>query len=56
LVFDRQYGVKYVAAMTTNLYGPGDNFDLKSSHVLPALLWKVIEAEAQGDRDVIGCR
>jgi GDP-L-fucose synthase len=51
--YNRQYGTKYVAAMPTNLYGPGDNFDLNSSHVLPALVRKVIEAKAQGDPDVI---
>jgi len=38
--YNRQYGTCYLAAMPTNLYGPGDNYDLKSSHVLPALLRK----------------
>jgi GDP-L-fucose synthase len=47
--YNRQYGTRYVAAMPTNLYGPNDNFDLTSSHVLPALLRKVIEAKAKGD-------
>jgi GDP-L-fucose synthase len=39
-----QYGDDFISAMPTNLYGPGDNFDLKGSHVLPALLRKVVEA------------
>jgi len=42
-----QYGDDFVSAMPTNLYGPGDNFDLKGSHVLPALLRKVVEAKEQ---------
>lgn len=42
--YNRQYGTKYVSAMPTNLYGPFDNFDLKSSHVLPALIRKAHEA------------
>ena len=50
--YNRQYGTKYLAAMPTNLYGPEDNFDLKTSHVLPALLRKVAEAVATG-RDAI---
>jgi GDP-L-fucose synthase len=40
-----QYGCNFISAMPTNLYGPGDNFDLKTSHVLPALLRKVVEAK-----------
>ena len=40
-----QYGSDFISAMPTNLYGPGDNFDLSSSHVLPALLRKMIEAK-----------
>jgi len=44
--FNRQYGTHYVAAMPTNLYGPNDNYDLQSSHVLPALLRKMHEAKA----------
>jgi GDP-L-fucose synthase len=43
--FNRQYGTQYVAAMPTNLYGPNDNYDLTSSHVLPALLRKMHEAK-----------
>lgn len=46
--YNRQYGTHYLAAMPTNLYGPGDNFDLKSSHVLPALMRKAVEAKASG--------
>jgi GDP-L-fucose synthase len=42
--FNRQYGTRYLAAMPTNLYGPNDNFDLNSSHVLPALIRKFHEA------------
>jgi GDP-L-fucose synthase len=43
--FNRQYGTHYIAAMPTNLYGPHDNYDLASSHVLPALLRKMHEAK-----------
>jgi GDP-L-fucose synthase len=46
--YNRQYGAQYLAAMPTNLYGPHDNFDLKTSHVLPALMRKVVEAKAAG--------
>src|SRR5215471_12242575 len=42
--YNRQYGTKYLAAMPTNLYGPGDNYDLNTSHVLPALIRKMTEA------------
>ena len=48
--FNRQYGTSYLAAMPTNLYGPGDNYDLANSHVLPALICKVHEAKQQGER------
>ena len=48
----RQYGCDFIAAMPTNLYGPGDNFDLQSSHVLPALLRKMHEAKVGGAEDV----
>lgn len=44
--YNRQYKTKYLAAMPTNLYGPGDNFDLANSHVLPALIRKTAEAKA----------
>ncbi|WP_287128116.1 GDP-L-fucose synthase [Candidatus Cyanaurora vandensis] len=43
-----QYGCDFISAMPTNLYGPGDNFDLQTSHVLPALLRKVLEAKQTG--------
>jgi GDP-L-fucose synthase len=48
--YNRQYGTRYLAAMPTNLYGPGDNFDLQGSHVLPALMRKVVEAKLAGKR------
>jgi GDP-L-fucose synthase len=43
--YRRQYGCDFIAAMPTNLYGPGDNFDLTSSHVVPALMRKIHEAK-----------
>lgn len=46
--YRKQYGRDYISAMPTNLYGPGDNFDLKSSHVLPALMRKAHEAKLSG--------
>lgn len=46
--YARQYGKGFISAMPTNLYGPNDNFDLQSSHVLPALLRKVHEAKETG--------
>ncbi|MFC3098004.1 GDP-L-fucose synthase [Alteraurantiacibacter palmitatis] len=46
--YRRQYGCDYISAMPTNLYGPGDNFDLNSSHVLPALIRKAHEAKLAG--------
>ncbi|RQW83384.1 MAG: GDP-L-fucose synthase [Geobacter sp.] len=46
--YNRQYGTRYLAAMPTNLYGPGDNFDLEKSHVLPALIRKFHEAKCTG--------
>ncbi len=42
--YNRQYGTRYLAAMPTNLYGPGDNYDLANSHVLPALIRKTADA------------
>jgi GDP-L-fucose synthase len=50
--FNRQHGTGFLAAMPTNLYGPGDNYDLESSHVLPALIRKVHEAKQRGERSV----
>ncbi|MDX1432855.1 MAG: GDP-L-fucose synthase [Gammaproteobacteria bacterium] len=46
--YNRQYGTRYLALMPTNLYGPGDNYDLESSHVLPALIRKCHEAHMRG--------
>jgi GDP-L-fucose synthase len=46
--YNRQYGTKYLAAMPTNLYGPGDNFDLMTSHVIPALMRKAAQAKKDG--------
>ena len=46
--YNRQFGTRFLAAMPTNLYGPNDNFDLKNSHVLPALIRKAAEAKKAG--------
>jgi GDP-L-fucose synthase len=51
--YNRQYGTRYLAAMPTNLYGPGDNFDLATSHVLPALIRKTAEAKAAGAKELV---
>lgn len=51
--YNRQYGTKYLAAMPTNLYGPGDNFDLQGSHVLPALMRKAVEAKLSGEKQIV---
>jgi len=50
--YNRQYGTKYLAAMPTNLYGPGDNYHPTNSHVIPALIRKFHEAKARGDATV----
>lgn len=50
--FKRQYGDNFISCMPTNLYGPYDNFDLKSSHVLPALIRKFHEAKEEGKPSV----
>lgn len=50
--YRKQYGCDFISAMPTNLYGPGDNFDLSSSHVVPALIRKFHDAKAAGRRDV----
>lgn len=50
--YRRQYGAHFISVMPTNLYGPGDNFDLETSHVLPALIRKMHEAKVRGDRTV----
>ena len=46
--YNRQHGTNFISVMPTNLYGPGDNFDLKTSHVLPALIRKFHEAKLSG--------
>ena len=50
--YRKQYGLDAISAMPTNLYGPGDNFDLQNSHVLPALIRKFHEAKASGAESV----
>jgi GDP-L-fucose synthase len=51
--FRRQYGFNAISLMPTNLYGPGDNFDLQGSHVLPAMLRKFHEAKIEGRPEVV---
>ena len=51
--YRRQYGCDFISAMPTNLYGPGDNFDLSSSHVVPALMRKFHEAGLQGATNAV---
>jgi GDP-L-fucose synthase len=51
--YRRQHGCDFISAMPTNLYGPGDNFDLNSSHVMPALIRKAHEAKLRGDREIV---
>lgn len=51
--YNHQYGVQYVSAMPTNLYGPNDNYDLDNSHVLPALIRKTHEAKIRGDKALV---
>ena len=50
--YNRQYGTRFLAAMPTNLYGPGDNYHLENSHVIPALLRKFHEARERGEPHV----
>ena len=50
--FRKQYGCDFISAMPTNLYGPGDNFDLNTSHVVPALMRKAHEAKLRGDKTI----
>ena len=50
--YNRQHGCRYLCAMPTNLYGPGDNYDLQSSHVLPALIRKFHEAKTENKETV----
>jgi GDP-L-fucose synthase len=51
--YNRQYGTHYISVMPTNLYGPNDNFDLQTSHVLPALLRKAHEAKLSCDAKLV---
>jgi len=51
--YNRQYGTRFLAAMPTNLYGPGDNYDLETSHVIPALIRKFHEAKIREDNEAI---
>jgi GDP-L-fucose synthase len=51
--YNRQYGTRYLAAMPTNLYGPGDNYDLATSHVLPALIRRCHEAKLAGTGEIV---
>lgn len=51
--YNRQYGTHYVSTMPTNLYGPNDNYDLNTSHVVPALLRKAHEAKLRGDKELV---
>ena len=51
--YRRQYGCDFISAMPTNLYGPNDNFELTSSHVLPALIRKFHDAKAEGRGEVV---
>ncbi|WP_284776280.1 GDP-L-fucose synthase [Agrobacterium sp. lyk4-40-TYG-31] len=51
--YRKQYGCDFISAMPTNLYGPGDNFDFTSSHVLPALIRKAHEAKTRGDKEIV---
>ena len=51
--YNKQYGTNFISVMPTNLYGPGDNFDLETSHVLPALIRKFHEAKINNNAEVI---
>lgn len=51
--YNRQYGTQWLAAMPTNLYGPGDNYDLEGSHVLPALIRKIHVAKSANSAEVV---
>src|SRR5258708_19704142 len=50
--YNRQYGTRFLAAMPTNLFGPGDQYDLHNSHVIPALLSKMHKAKVSGAAEV----
>ena len=51
--YNRQHGTQYLAAMPTNIYGPGDNYDLHTAHVIPALIRKMHEAKMGARRGVV---
>jgi GDP-L-fucose synthase len=51
--YREQYGTNAIFLLPVNLYGPGDNFDLETSHVIPALIRKMVEAEARGESEVV---
>ncbi|HEY3236356.1 MAG TPA: GDP-L-fucose synthase [Polyangiaceae bacterium] len=51
--YRREFGSNFVMLLPVNLYGPGDNFDLETSHVIPAMIRKFIDAQARGDREVV---
>ncbi len=51
--YRQQHGCDFISAMPTNLYGPGDNFDLQSSHVMPAIIRKAHEAKLRGDSEIV---
>lgn len=51
--YNRQYGTRFLAVMPSNVYGPGDNFDPASSHVLPALMRKVAQAKQAGEKQIV---
>jgi GDP-L-fucose synthase len=51
--YRRQHHRDFISAMPTNLYGPGDNFDLNSSHVIPALMRKAFEAKERRDKEIV---
>jgi GDP-L-fucose synthase len=51
--YNRQYGTRYLAAMPTNLYGSGDNYDLETSHVIPAIIRKMHDAKTQGAKEAV---
>lgn len=50
--YGQQYGMEVSYVLPVNLYGPGDNFDLQTSHVIPALIRKCVEAQERGDREI----
>jgi len=51
--YNRQYGTRFISVMPTNLFGPNDNFNLETSHVLPALMRKFVEAKKEGKSEVV---